>query len=257
MNAVDQLQQIKLENAESFAVPFILRQRDMERLMDANSNHLITTFKSHITVYRFGLSVKEGLVISFPVYSDVFCLHLNDDLVAFGCKGTPRHEGSTFIHPVAGIASLKFTPPRVHYLRTPDNDPVISIYLTSSHVILGDINGEIHVISIQNIQFNQVEKFTDLGTDGSELLYTLKSHAYRDFIWALKFDGYRLFSGDETGKIIVHDFFNVDPKVVEQRTKEREAKKPRLELETALDEALAEANNIALALEDSNGQVDS
>jgi hypothetical protein len=37
--------------------------------------------------FRFGLSVKEGLVISFPVYSDVFCLHLNDDLVAFGCKG--------------------------------------------------------------------------------------------------------------------------------------------------------------------------
>ena len=36
---------------------------------------------------RFGLSLKEGLVISFPVYSDVFCLHLNDDLVAFGCKG--------------------------------------------------------------------------------------------------------------------------------------------------------------------------
>ena len=67
----------------------------------------------------------------------------------------------------------------------------------------------------------------------------------------------RLFSGEETGKIIVHDFFNVDPKVVEQRTKEREAKKPRLELETALDEALAEANNIALALEDCNGEVDS
>ena len=32
-----------------------------------------------------------------------------------------------------------------------------------SHVILGDINGEIHVISIQYIQFNQVEKFTNLG----------------------------------------------------------------------------------------------
>ena len=63
----------------------------------------------------------------------------------------------------------------------------------------------------------------------------------------------RLFSGDETGKIIVHDFFNVDPKVVEQRTKEREAKKPRLELETALDEA----NNIAIALKDSNGEVES
>ena len=36
---------------------------------------------------RFGLRAKIGLVISFPVYSDVFCLHLNEDLVAFGCKG--------------------------------------------------------------------------------------------------------------------------------------------------------------------------
>ena len=72
-----------------------------------------------------------------------------------------------------------------------------------------------------------------------------------------RFNNSRLFSGDETGKIIVHDFFNVDPKVVEQRIKEREAKKPRLVLETALDEALAEANNIALALEASNGKEDS
>ena len=32
-----------------------------------------------------------------------------------------------------------------------------------SHLILGDVNGEIHVISIQNLQFNDVEKFTDLG----------------------------------------------------------------------------------------------
>eukprot|EP00088_Acartia_fossae_P019196 TRINITY_DN2116_c0_g1_i2.p1 TRINITY_DN2116_c0_g1~~TRINITY_DN2116_c0_g1_i2.p1 ORF type:complete len:501 (+),score=63.18 TRINITY_DN2116_c0_g1_i2:33-1535(+) len=248
-----QLYQIQLKNAESYSVPFILRQRDTERLMDANHDHLITTYKSHITVYSFGQ--EAGLVVSFPVYSDVFCIHLNEDLVAFGCKGSPRHEDAPFIHPVAGIANLKFRPPRVNYIRTPDNDPVISIHLTSSHVILGDINGELHVISIEELKWNEVERITDLGSEPHHLLYTLKSHAYRDFIWALKFDGFRLFSGDETGKIIVHDFLNVEAvKSVEESANndkdkevdftaigdkeiedENQSKKPKLDQEPELD----------------------
>jgi len=224
------LHQVMVQNTDSFTVPHILRQRDMERLMDSNSRHLITIFKSHISVYSFGVDSKEGFRISFPVYTDVFCIHLLEDFIAFGCKGTPRHEGSSFIHPVAGIASLKHSPPRVYYLRTQYNDPVISIHLTDSHIILGDVNGEIHVISIQNLQFYHVEKFTDLEEENDEfkLVYTLRSHAYRDFIWALKFDGFRLYSGDETGKIIVHDFLNPPEKStiqnIEDKTIEQENK---------------------------------
>ena len=29
-------------------------------------------------------------------------------------------------------------------------------------------------------------------------------------MWALNTDGFRIFSGDETGQIIVHDFLHVD-----------------------------------------------
>ena len=61
------------------------RQRDMERLLDFDTNYLITTYKCHITMYKFG--PNEGLVISFPVYTDVFCIELQDHLLAFGCKG--------------------------------------------------------------------------------------------------------------------------------------------------------------------------
>ena len=34
----------------------------------------------------------------------------------------------------------------------------------------------------------------------------IRTHEYRAFIWACKTDAYRIFSGDETGKIIVHDY---------------------------------------------------
>ena len=46
-----------------------------------------------------------------------------------------------------------------------------------SHIILGDVNGEIHVISIQNLQFYHVEKFTDLGNIifAAQLLFSLMS----------------------------------------------------------------------------------
>ena len=34
---------------------------------------------------------------------------------------------------------------------------------------------------------------------GVSLLGTLRTHEYRDFVWAVKGDSYRLLSGDETG----------------------------------------------------------
>jgi len=204
------LRQIKVDSGEAFHVPHLLRQRDMERLLDFDTNYLITTYKCHITMYKFGLN--EGLVISFPVYTDVFCIELQHNLLAFGCKGGPRHEGSQFIHPVAGVANLNYSPPRFHYFRTQDNDAVISLCMTSTHLILGDINGEIHIIDIQDLPFPEIETFSDLEERGqNRLLYTLKSHNYRDFIWALKFDGFRLYSGDDTGRIIVHDFLHTEP----------------------------------------------
>lgn len=45
---------------------------------------------------------------------------------------------------------------------------------------------------------------------GVSLLGTLRTHAYRDFVWAVKTDCYRIFSGDETGKIVIHDFLMLD-----------------------------------------------
>ena len=37
--------------------------------------------------FSFGVDSKEGFRISFPVYTDVFCIHLLEDFIAFGCKG--------------------------------------------------------------------------------------------------------------------------------------------------------------------------
>ncbi|XP_023346593.1 uncharacterized protein LOC111715495 [Eurytemora carolleeae] len=210
---------------ESPEVPFLLQQRNIERLLDFGSDDLIlTTFKSHITVYK-----DNAFLVSFPVYSDVFCIDKQDKLVGFGCKGGVDRE---FVNPVAGIVLIDPTSPpfipRI-YFRTPDNDPVISIQLTSRFLILGDINGEIHLINVENLDIPSGESFRDLKPSD---ITTLRSHGYRDFVWALNTDGFRLFSGDETGQIIVHDFLHVDA----QNAALQDAQTPALKMENVKDQ---------------------
>ncbi len=55
----------------------------------------------------------------------------------------------------------------------------------------------------------------------------------RDFVWALNTDGFRLFSGDETGQIIVHDFLHVDA----QNAALQDAQTPALKMENVKDQA--------------------
>jgi len=210
-----------------FAVPALLQDRDVERLLDFDNNLIISTYKSHITRFRNG-----DFDISIPMFSDVFCINKQDSYLAFGSKGSPRAgDPSQPPLPVAGILNLEDRKPRVVYFRTKDNDPVISLHLTKTHLILGDVNGEIHIIDISAIKFDGDETYIDLETEPPadeqattdcdetvvdkpipccRLLKTIRSHGYRDFVWALKFDGFRIFSGDETGKIIVHDFLSYD-----------------------------------------------
>jgi len=197
---------------DGIEVPLLLQDRDIERLLDFDDSIIISTYKCHISRYRNG-----EFDISVPVYTDVFCIDKQDNYLAFGCKGSPRtQESANPCFAVAGIINLSDSVlPRIVYFRTKDNDPVISVQLKTNYLILGDVNGEIHIVNISGINFNGGETFVDLEEgrlhpSGCHLLKTLKSHGYRDFIWSLKFDGFRIFSGDETGKIIVHDFLCYD-----------------------------------------------
>jgi hypothetical protein len=54
-----------------------------------------------------------------------------------------------------------YEPPRVVYFKTQDNDPVISLHFSTRFLFLGDVNGEIHVIDIGDIEFNEKEFFVD------------------------------------------------------------------------------------------------
>ena len=135
-------------------------------------------------------------------------VQFQDDKLAFGCKG----DSTT---PSAGILNLnpdKF--PSVVFLRTRDNDPIISISFRDDTLVLGDTNGELHILRVAELQFPETGEVTvELrGEDGAapghgvQFVSTIRTHEYRAFIWAVKTDGYRVFSGDETGKIIVHDY---------------------------------------------------
>jgi len=91
----------------------------------------------------------------------------------------------------------------VVYIKTRDNDPVISLSFNEKFLILGDTNGELHIIGVENIEFPESGEVTiELGKEGNHhglvFVDTIRTHEYRAFIWACKTDPYRIFSGDET-----------------------------------------------------------
>jgi len=172
-----------------------------ERTIDFNKKYLVTSFGEHLLLFRYGEFFR-----SYPAPSDIFCIGINDNMLAFGCKGNRDS-------PVAGILKLGWDRvPQVVYFKTRDNDPVISLSFNEKFLIFGDTNGEIHIIDILNLVFPENgELIVELSKDtenSNGILYigTIRTHDYRAFIWACKTDPYRIFSGDETGKIIIHDY---------------------------------------------------
>jgi len=189
----------RISTNQQFTIPRILSNREAERLMDVSGDFLVTTYKNHLTCYH-----KTEFFRSYPAPSDVFCVNIQGDKLAFGCKG----DKDT---PSSGILNLdpnKF--PVVVFLKTRDNDPVISVSFNDKMLVMGDTNGELHIVNVSKLNFPERSDVTvDLGFDndyGVQFVSTIRTHEYRAFIWACKTDAYRIFSGDETGKIIVHDY---------------------------------------------------
>jgi len=195
---------VQIPSTDRFVGPMIFNQRKTERLLDYFGDHLVTTYMSHLTCYRKGEFVR-----SYPTVGEVFCISIQDDLLAFGCK----NENES---PTAGIYHLtQEGAPAILYIKTKDKDSVISVSLSREYLILGDVNGELHLIDISHLRFPApgLTPQVELGKDneyGVRFLATLRSHEYGAFVWAVKADSYRIFSGDENGKIIVHDYMNIE-----------------------------------------------
>ena len=189
-----------VSSEDTFTVPRILAERECERLLYTSSKYLVTTFRTHLTCYN-----KTEFFRSYPAPTEVFCLCIQDDKLAFGCKGDANSTS-------AGILNLdpdKF--PSVIYLKTRDNDPIISMSFHDNILVMGDTNGELHIVKVDKLQFPDTtnEVTVELGQEndyGVQFVSTIRTHEYSFFVWAVKTDSYRIFSGDETGKIIVHDY---------------------------------------------------
>jgi len=195
-------QLVKKSSDDQFIVPRILSNREHERLLDFTSDFLVTSYKCHLTCYN-----KTKFFRSYPATSDVFCIRIEGSRLAFGCKGDNSNNYCS-----AGILNLdpgQF--PAVVYIKTRDNDPIISIAFNDKFLILGDTNGELHIVDIKDLSFPTqgevtVELWNTENEFGVKSVSTIRTHEYGAFIWACKSDPYRIFSGDENGKIIVHDF---------------------------------------------------
>lgn len=196
------VQLVRKSSEDQFIVPRILSNREHERLLDFTSDFLVTSYKCHLTCYN-----QSKFFRSYPATTDIFCIRIQGSRLAFGCKGDNSNNYCS-----AGILNLDPSMfPAVIYLKTRDNDPIISIAFSGKFLILGDTNGELHLVNIEHLSFpTQGEVTVELWNDQNEFgvrpISTIRTHEYGSFIWACKSDPYRIFSGDENGKIIVHDF---------------------------------------------------
>merc|ERR1712059_141173 len=109
------IQRIMIKNTDEKKLwegPRILAGRENGRLLDFSSEFLVCTNKCHLTCFRYGEFLR-----SYPAHSDVFCISINGDRLAFGCKGDQNT-------PVAGVMKLDNWQgkPQVVFFTTRDND---------------------------------------------------------------------------------------------------------------------------------------
>jgi len=145
----------------------------------------------------------------YPTDGEVSCISIQGDLLAYCVKK------ETPFSPMAVILNLgqEGEPAciKIKNKVTYQNDTVISVNLSLNYLILGNVFGALQVVDISQIKFPSPGErpVVELGMEnkiGVRYMGTIRSHTYRGLVLAVKADSYRTFSGDETGKIIVHDY---------------------------------------------------
>jgi len=179
-------------------------QRNTERLLAFGGDHLVTTNLKRLNWYR-----KGELLGSYPEEGEVLSISIQGDLLAVGCKNENPDS------PMVSIFNLaQEWEPSIVNLKTNDgswHDSVISVNLSLNYLIFGTVVGELHMVDISQLKFPSqgATSVVELGKEnefGVKHVGTIRTHEYGVFVWAVKADSYRIFSGDETGKIIVHDY---------------------------------------------------
>ena len=181
---------------------------------------LATTYDNYLTIYQQG-----RLWNCFETNSTIFCLTLCDNWIALGIQGFSYAEGFNepfTIWPVATLARLDQWPliPLIHF-HTGNTDPISSIFMDLEILILGSFTGDLHRIDIKDVEKSTIN--TDIviirlhdviekKKFGIQYLGCLKKDSDA-VVWTVKADCYRVFCGDETGKIRIHDFLMFEDEV--------------------------------------------
>lgn len=176
---------VKLDHPERICEDYW--RPNSERLLDFSDRFAVTS--------SFNLLLLLGRGGGGPTYKVCQTIDMSNNVLCLKAMGE-----LAFVGEQNGVVS------RLHYeslagadhMGTRYGDNITSLDASADRVVAGDVNGEVHVCSWANFGKNK-DSLPD---------YTLESgHADKSFVWCVKADAERMFSGDQDGKLVVHDFW--------------------------------------------------
>ncbi len=181
------------------SVHALYRRKNLERTLDFNDDVVVTNTLRLLVLFSRKAG-REGRRAATFVFcpSNVLCLRVLGRAAYWGVlRGKVFRTDLYLAH--SGRSRVIRDPTReCERMETRFQDNVTSLDVTEDRVVVGDVNGEVHVCSTDRFGSNK-----DLAPD-----FVLESgHSYRSFVWCVKMDAERIFSGDQDGKIVVHDFW--------------------------------------------------
>ncbi len=170
------------------------RKREFERLLDFTEDFAVTTTRQHLMIFSLD-KAKAGSEVYLNSRRSVLCCKADGRDIFWGeqngavCRYT-LHDFSP------GLQWVRDTWDKCRKVMTRFTDNVTSLDVSPDFVVIGDVNGEIHICHRHTF-----------GHTGQPDYVLETGHCYGAFVWCVQIDAGRIFSGDSDGKLVVHDFW--------------------------------------------------
>ncbi len=183
----------RLVGEENERVRNLYRRKNPERTLDFNDYVVATNTLGLLVLFS---RKQDGPATFVLCPSNVLCLRVLGRTAYWGVLKGKVFRTDLYLSSACRV--IEDPDSQCERLETYFKDNVTSLDVSEERVVVGDVNGEVHVCSVDRFgaNFNWLPDFS------------LESgHEYKSFVWCVKVDAERIFSGDQDGKIVVHDFW--------------------------------------------------
>ncbi len=190
---------VPVDDVASDRVRNLYPRRNYERTLDVNADVIVANTRELLVVLARRPGKDGSRAATFVLCpSNILCLRAHGLFAYFGimngvvCRTDLRSSSRL----IANIST------ECDSVKTAFGDNITSLDVDGDRLAIGDVNGEVHVCSVSGFGSN-ANRAPDFSLDSG--------HSYKSYVWCVKLDGERIFSGDRDGKLVVHDFWKQMP----------------------------------------------